>query len=72
MACNTPVSSTGAFKFHSHIITCVLMPAAVKKGFKELRAGTEAKREGKRQVAFVQAEALCRAAGSHCAPARLS
>ena len=34
MAYNTAVASTGAFKFHSHILTCPLMSATVKKGFK--------------------------------------
>jgi hypothetical protein len=67
MACYMLVSSTGAFKFQSHIISCVLMPAAVKKVVKQLREGTEGKREGKRQVAVVQAEEANIAAQQHAA-----
>ena len=53
MVCDLLVSSTGAFNFHSLIINCVLMPAAVNKGFKALRYTTESKRAGKREVALV-------------------
>ena len=67
MACNTSVSSTGAYKFHSHILACPLMPAAVKKGFKELREQTERKRESKRQIAVVQQEEAQIAAQQHAA-----
>ena len=65
MACCLGVSSTGAFKFHSHILTCCLMPAAVKKGFQELRAGTEKQRQAKREVAVFQAEEAQIAAQQH-------
>ena len=67
MACNTPVASTGAFKFHSHILVCPLLPAQVKKGFRELRDGTDNKREAKRQVAVVQQEEAQIAAQQHAA-----
>ena len=67
MACDTPVVSTGAFKFHSHILACPLMSATVKKGFRELREATESKRQGKREVALVQQEEAQIAASQHAA-----
>ena len=67
MCCGVPVSSTGAFKFHTHILSCALMPAQVKKPFKELREKTESNRQGKREVALVQSEEAQIAAQQHAA-----
>ena len=67
MACGTQVASTGAFKWHSHTINCPLMPAAVKKPFKELREGTDSKRAAKREVAVVQQEEAQIASAQHAA-----
>ena len=67
MCCGVPVSSTGSFKFHTHIIGCALMPAAVKKPFKDLREKTESNRQGKREVALVQHEEAQIAAQQHVA-----
>lgn len=49
MACTTNVVSTGAYRFHSHLLVCPLMPASVKKAFKDLRDSTESKRAAKRE-----------------------
>ena len=67
MACNQSVVSTGAFKFQSHIIVCPLLPAAVKKPFKELREGTTNKASEKWEVAVLQKEEAQIAALQHAA-----
>jgi len=65
MACDATVVSTGAFKFQTHIINCVLMPAVVKRGFQQLRVATEGKARGKREAALVQQEEVQIAAIQH-------
>jgi hypothetical protein len=65
MACDTPVVSTGSFKFHSHILSCPLMALRVKKAFKVLRDESSAKTAGKREAQLLQKEEAQIAAQQH-------
>ena len=50
MHCGKSVTSTGATRFHDHLLQCVLCPAQVIKGFMVLRKDTGANRIAKREV----------------------
>lgn len=58
IVCQISVTSTGAFKFHTHILNCSCMPQKVVKLFKTLRDATNNKREGKREAAVLAQEEL--------------
>lgn len=56
IACTEFVLSTGDFKFHSHIISCVTMPSAVARKFEDLRGEMDKKRRTKLDVCRMQEE----------------
>lgn len=58
MMCHVSVASTGAFKFHSHIIKCHLYPIDIKKAFDSRRNSTTSKAAGKRELQALQQEEL--------------
>lgn len=65
MCCGAHVVSTGSFKFHSHILGCVVMPALVKKPFHELRNSTASKRQAKHEADKMHEEEVQIAAAQH-------
>ncbi|KAL1524396.1 hypothetical protein AB1Y20_019291 [Prymnesium parvum] len=65
IACGLSISSTGSYKFHTHVMACPLMPQVVKKAFTAIRDKTESQRAAKRQLEALGEEERQLAADVH-------
>lgn len=55
-SCGDRVTSTGSYKFHSHLLKCPCLPQKVRESFQALRAITDTKRNGKRELTLLAKE----------------
>jgi len=63
--CKTPVSSTGASRFASHLSRCALVPADIRNAFKTLQLEAAKRRSAKRDALVLAAEEPELAARDH-------